>query len=101
MEGHLVHGVAVLVCLVKGAPAAGSFDVPEFVENIVQDEGGRTAFFVADFADDALPKKVEADLGQKVFMGEAVLVPEFLHFLEDVVFEGALDDRRIQLWEWA
>jgi hypothetical protein len=62
MEGQLVHGVAVLVCLVKGAPGAGSFNVPEFVEDIVEKKGGRATFSIVDFPDDALAQKVEADL---------------------------------------
>jgi hypothetical protein len=73
------------VRFVKGAPGVGSFYVPEFVENIVQDERGRTAFLVVDFPNDALSQQVEADLGQKVFVGDAVEVLEFFNFLENVI----------------
>ena len=43
MKGHFVHRVAIFVDLIKGAPAAGSFDMAKIVEGIVQDEWGYIA----------------------------------------------------------
>ena len=43
MEGHLVHGIAIFVHFLEGAPGAGSFDIPEFIEDIVQDKSGYIA----------------------------------------------------------
>jgi len=80
------------VCLVKGAPGAGVFYVPEFIEDTVEKKGGRTAFSIVDYPDDALAQEIEADLGQNVFVGHAVLVLDLFDPFEDVFLERALVD---------
>ena len=92
VEGHLVHGVAIFVCFLKGAPGAGLFDVTQLIENIVQEECGGTAFLIIDLCDDALAEKIETDLRRDAFVGNAILILDVFEPIQNVFLYNAFVD---------